>query len=328
MLGIIGGIAGGLLQASAANKAAKAQEAAAQQQIDFAQETRDLTRNDLSGFYGTGVAAQNALARIYGLSVPGVTSAAPQVERYIASQGAGGELPEIPQEYWGDVRSFGEAYVRQNYGLDKPTGGGDPIYGYRVGDREFADEAGANAYAAQMQQQAATPYKMPMKSPWDLGISDFEASPGYQFRMDQGLEAVQGSAASRHGLNSGATQMAMNDYAQNMASNEYGNWYGQKSGEYYNFLNGLTGMANSGQNAAAGMGAANATASQQVNQAYGNMGNAQAAGAIGVGNAINDGIGNAVGAWQYNNNLLRRANSNAAPANALMSGSGFWQGAY
>ncbi|MGL4309162.1 MAG: hypothetical protein ACRCSU_01650, partial [Paracoccaceae bacterium] len=36
-----------------------------------------------------------------------------------------------------------------------------------------------------------------------------------------------------------------------------------------------------------------------ASQAYGNMGNAQAAGAIGQANAFNDMIGNVVGAAQY-----------------------------
>ena len=287
---IFASVAGGLLQRGAAKRAAASQEAAAQNQIDFATETRDLTRNDLSPFYGAGVQGQNALMQMLGLNpVGGGSSAA--VERYEIS-------PAVE----------GQSYLHPTRDRDAraATPGTPAVYGYRVGGREFTDQAQANQYASSL--NASANFKSPVTAPYDLTLADFEASPGYQFRLNQGLEAVQGSAAQRHGLNSGATMQAMNDYAQGSASQEYGNFYGRKSGEYYNYLNSLAGLANTGQNAAAGMGGANSLASGQVNQAYGNIGNAQAAGTIGAANALSDGIGNAYGAWKYNNLLNKGGN--------------------
>ena len=157
-------------------------------------------------------------------------------------------------------------------------------------------------------------------APWEYGDFNFnfEADPGYQFRLGQGLEAVQGSVAARHGLNSGATQKALLEYGQNFGSNEYNNAYNRAYGEYMDGFNrnltgfnaytgGLNFLAGSAQNAAAGQGSANALAGQTINQALGAegraVGNAQSAGIIGQSNALSQGINNALGAWQYNSLL-------------------------
>jgi hypothetical protein len=58
---------------------------------------------------------------------------------------------------------------------------------------------------------------------------DFQADPGYQFRMQQGAAAVQGSAAAKGGALSGATMRALAKYGQNLASQEYSNAYNRYS---------------------------------------------------------------------------------------------------
>jgi hypothetical protein len=52
----------------------------------------------------------------------------------------------------------------------------------------------------------------------------FFTSPGYQFRLDQGNQAVQRSAAARGILGSGATMKAIDRYSQGLASSEYNNF--------------------------------------------------------------------------------------------------------
>lgn len=120
----------------------------------------------------------------------------------------------------------------------------------------------------------------------------FEETPGYQFRLQQGLDAVEASRAARGGLFSGATGQALNNYAQGMASQEYGT-----------YMNRLQGLANMGQSAAAGQGAAAQQFASQQTNTLGALGNAQAAGAIGVGNALNTGVNNAIGYHQFNSLL-------------------------
>lgn len=56
--------------------------------------------------------------------------------------------------------------------------------------------------------------------------------PGFQFRLQQGMKALQNSAAAKGNLLSGGTLKALNDYAQNSASAEYGNVYNRSLNQY------------------------------------------------------------------------------------------------
>jgi hypothetical protein len=49
--------------------------------------------------------------------------------------------------------------------------------------------------------------------------------PGYQFRLEQGRQALEASAAARGGLLSGSTGQALSQYGQDLASQEYANAY-------------------------------------------------------------------------------------------------------
>lgn len=55
----------------------------------------------------------------------------------------------------------------------------------------------------------------------------FHTDPGYQFKMDQGIQAIDRSAASKGGLMSGGTLKALNEYGQGIADQGYGDWYGR-----------------------------------------------------------------------------------------------------
>lgn len=70
-------------------------------------------------------------------------------------------------------------------------------------------------------------------------IQDFQASPGYQFMLDQGLNAIQNSAAAGGSLESGRTLKALQGYGQNLANQEYNNWYGRRAGEFGSYANRL-----------------------------------------------------------------------------------------
>ena len=61
--------------------------------------------------------------------------------------------------------------------------------------------------------------------------------PGYQFRLQQGLQMLDNSAAAKGGLLSGNTLQGEQNYAQNYASNEYGNVYNRAFQQYQNQFN-------------------------------------------------------------------------------------------
>jgi hypothetical protein len=61
---------------------------------------------------------------------------------------------------------------------------------------------------------------------------NFQADPGYGFRLSEGLKALERSAAARGGLLSGGTGKALTRFGQEMASQEFGNAYGRAFNEY------------------------------------------------------------------------------------------------
>lgn len=58
----------------------------------------------------------------------------------------------------------------------------------------------------------------------DSAFGTFRASPGYQWRLNEGVRNVEGSEAARGSLYSGSTLKALQDRGEGLASQEYGNW--------------------------------------------------------------------------------------------------------
>jgi hypothetical protein len=163
------------------------------------------------------------------------------------------------------------------------TAGGGGMAGtpatYRVNGQTFNTMAEAQAYA-NANRTGGTAY------------GGFQATPGYQFAFDQGTKAVNALAGARGGLNSGRTLQDLNTFGQGIANQEFNG-----------YLNRLGGLSDQGLSAATLQGQVASNAAANIGNAYGNIGNAQAAGAVGVGNAISGGINNMIGLYQYQNSL-------------------------
>lgn len=119
----------------------------------------------------------------------------------------------------------------------------------------------------------------------------FQATPGYDFRKQQGIDAIDASAATRGGLMSGKTLQDLTTFGDGLASQEYGN-----------YMQRLAGMTDMGMGAAGMQATAGNNAAAGVSNALGNIGNAQAAGAIGQGNALAGMMNNLSGAFGYMRN--------------------------
>lgn len=89
------------------------------------------------------------------------------------------------------------------------------------GLQQYGDQA-ARGYQAVDPGQSARLGAM-LDKPGGL-YGGFEQDPGYQFRLQQGEQAINRSAAARGGRLGGDTLKALNDYAQGQASQEYGNF--------------------------------------------------------------------------------------------------------
>jgi len=86
--------------------------------------------------------------------------------------------------------------------------------------------AALNQQSAALQPQADEMYGLsqqmdPIIQDILSGGQGFEASPGYQFRLDQGQKQLEASRAASGMLNSGATGKALIEYGQGMASSEF-----------------------------------------------------------------------------------------------------------
>jgi len=117
---------------------------------------------------------------------------------------------------------------------------------------------------------------------YEMGMRDkpgwydgFENTPGYQFQMQEGVNALDAGAAASGMLRSGAHEQALTGFGQNLANQEYGN-----------YMNRLMGMQAAGQNAAGMQANMGTNFANSASTALGNIGNAQSAGAIGQGNAL------------------------------------------
>lgn len=113
---------------------------------------------------------------------------------------------------------------------------------------------------------------------------DIYDDPSYQFRLDQGLNSVQSSAAAQGGLLSGATLKALQSYGQDYASQEYSNAYNRYNADQTNRFNRLSSVVGLGQNAAAQVGNAGMQTSQAIANNTMAGANATAAGQVASAN--------------------------------------------
>lgn len=254
---------GGLLGAFSSNKAAKAQAAAAAADRALQEKIYNETVDRFKPYYQSGTNALNALSFELGLGDRPTFGGSPaEITQF--SETIPGAKPTMGG--WGFWQ--GDQFVDGSTPDQKRTG-------YRVGDQVFYDKTAAEEYAA-ANPVGATEYQ------------GFQATPWQNYLMDSGRQAIDASASVRGSLNSGATLKRLSDYGQTT-----GNSF------YENYLQRLSGMAAIGQGAAANTANAGANYGQMASNAISAGGNAQAAGYIGVGNAINQGIGNVLGALNY-----------------------------
>lgn len=242
---------------------------------------------------------------------------------------------------------------------------------YDVGQTYLSNLQGLTFYAPERYQAPAgldpAAYQFQGPGPFRPPTpEEAAADPGYQFRLQQGTQAITGNAAARGLLQSGATAQAVTRYGQDVASQEYGNVYTRRTQEYANDYNqrmqqnqlayGRALAANtdayqrglqefqSRQNAQAnrwnqfsqlaGYGNNALQLGQQANQNYTSglsslllqQGNAQAAGQMGAANAWSQGLSGVSGALQGGINNYLLMQGQQASPGVLGQGQYPWGG--
>lgn len=157
-------------------------------------------------------------------------------------------------------------------------------------------------------------------------MSDYEADPGYQFRLQQGEDAINRNALARGRFNSGSVLKELQGFNSGLASQEFGNAFNRWMAGNDAIFNRYAGLAGVGQTAtnqtqAAGMNAGNAMAGNALG-----AGNAAAAGRIGGANAIIGGINQGMNWWQGQQalNALRNNRQGSSTSPYYQGGSDEW----
>ena len=147
-----------------------------------------------------------------------------------------------------------------------------------------------------------------------FGMQQFQQDPGYAFRLQEGMKALERSAAARGGLLSGGMLKGAQRYGQDLASQEYMNAFNRYQTERNARLNPLQSLAGIGQTATNQLGQAGQTMASNVGQAMGAAAQARASGYVGGANALSQGLGTYLNYQQGQNflNAMRPQQATAA----------------
>ena len=180
--------------------------------------------------------------------------------------------------------------------------GGSALVGANAASKAAKTQAASADQATQLQREMFNK-QVELQQPWQEAgvnalakmqkgvVSDY-MDPAYQFRLGEGMKALERSAAARGGLISGGALKAAQRYGQDYASQEFGNAY-----------NRLAGLAGIGQTATNNMGNAAGNFGVNAGQNYMGAANARASGYVGGANALTGGLGQYLNYTQSQNLL-------------------------
>lgn len=252
-----GAIGSAVIGSKAASNTSKAAQASADASIAAQERARASNQANLSPFLNTGTAAMGQINALLGLGgaagMPGTPGQSDYTE-YVSGN------PDLMAEYqrvggrFGSIGDYGQFHWNtygQNEGRAMPMSGGTP--GTNGTDGRAAAE---NAF------------------------NQFRNSTGYDFRVKQGMNAVNSGYAGAGTIKSGAAIKGANDYGQGMATQEFGNYLGALGNQQALGMQAGSAIAGVSQNAANSM-------SQIYQQNGANQANAALLKAQNTGQALN-----------------------------------------
>ncbi len=192
-------------------------------------------------------------------------------EKALAAQGAQMQMNKMELDPFRNVGVQSLGALQQGLGIGTGFGGAD---GYTMGGLDMSS---------------------PLLKPFSL--SDFQASPAYQFNLQQGTDAINKAASARGQLYNPATLQDIGKFTQGVASNEFQNAFNNYNQNQGNIFSRLLQMSNQGLSAGQAIAGVNTPLAQAQGQTQMSIGNAQGAGVMGVGNAIQGGIGDMYNAY-------------------------------
>jgi hypothetical protein len=147
-----------------------------------------------------------------------------------------------------------------------------------------------------------------------FGMDQFQADPGYAFRLKEGQKALDAQAAARGGLISGNALRAAVGFGQEMGSQEYTNAFNRYQQERAAKLQPLQSLAGVGQTTAANLGQAGAANAGAMGNYLTGGAAAGAAGQVGSANAYSNAVGTYLN-YNQGNNLVAALTRNRSTPN-------------
>ena len=264
----------------AANKAAKSQAAAADRATQLERDMFERQMQLQEPFRQAGLTAQ---------------------QRYLNYLGLGGQAPTARSQQ--EIRNALASQYMKNVSGGAPESYYDSNEGWitrQPGATQVIDEAGLSAaIQAEMDKdaRAAREYEAMRASPEfgkyarDFSMADFQQDPGYAFRMNESLKALDRQAAARGGLISGAALKAAQRYGQDLASQEYMNAFNRYQTNRANQLQPLESLMGRSQTASNTLGTAGQNYAARAGEAIQNAGAARGSAYVGGANALLNAVG-------------------------------------
>ena len=282
--------------------------------------TPTITQNEANFDANAWMAANPTLAAQIGVKTAGTagTGQASQIYQQLLSQkdesffaGPDSSLTTWNQNDESNLLYYKSLAEREGYSEGTSPKYGSAYEAYLANPNSGYTATAAAQQAAQASQGTSSDFGSLTKN---FGSGDLGLDPSYQFRLQQGNQALAASAAARGGLLTGQGAKDISDYNQNAASQEYQAAYNRYVTNQTNLYNRLTGLSNTGENAAAQVGntgtqvssniANTASTGTAAQNAYLNQGAAaSAAGTIGASNAWGSAINSGLQNYQYLSNL-------------------------
>lgn len=285
---ILGGasLIGGAQQASAARSAQRSGERAGQAGIEEQRAARESFEQRTQPFADIGLSAASPLAQLLGLQDPAIAQSQArisEIDRLLAQPEVGPQqiAPQDTSRFsgLGDTSRFtrpAQQLIQQRLSDQQQAAQQTPAIDRGALEAERAQLLSSieSAPTAQQAQQSQIE----------------QINPVLSFLRQQGFEDIQESAAARGRLGAGGTLRDLTEFNTQLSATIVPQLQQQRFSQLFNVL-GL------GANAATGQGQAGLQTASNIGNLFGNIGQAQAQGAINQSNAITGGIGNLAGIY-------------------------------
>jgi hypothetical protein len=283
IIGAVGSLAGGSMQAGAAGDAAQAGVQGGRDAINAQLAMYNQSRNDTMPYQATGVGALNLLAQMYGLPTMAF------------NPGGGISVTETQPEK--KKRSLFDK-------LTDPANLAGQFGGTSYDPMGFFGKPGQQTSSLQFNVDGSGAGTSPQVTQ-GTGVADFSSfyqTPDYLVARDEGIQGLDRGAAARGRLYSGGADADRMRFASNLGSNAFGN-----------FQNNLFRLAGIGGQASSQLNQLGQNTGNQVGQQFNNIGQARSSGYLNQGNAWGNalsGVGTSIGqAWGSGYNPNSYANN-------------------